>query len=123
MSICVLAAGKVVVLAGTAFTLAWTHSVEKFRWEEDWTVTPAGLEVVEARIKGAGAGMEPPEGAKLKDGWWSYIPNVKPQRRLMLAASGTTDSGWTLCAASGCMTVGDRPGDPAVVTVCDGHDR
>ena len=44
MSLCILAAGKVTVLAVSAFTLSWTHSVEKVRWEEDWLVTPAGLD-------------------------------------------------------------------------------
>ena len=79
MSLCILAAGKTTVLAVTAFTLSWTHSVEKTRWEEDWRVTPAGLEIVEASVKGSGAGMEPPEGAVLKDGWWVYRPKISAQ--------------------------------------------
>ena len=119
MSICILAAGKTTVLAGAAFTLTWTHSVEKTQWEEDWTVTPAGLQVVTARIKGSGAGMDPPEGAILNDGWWSYAPHVKPQERLVLAASGATGNGWTLCTPGGCAVIGSQPGDPAVVTACD----
>lgn len=123
MTICILAAGKVTMLAGAAFTLAWTHSVEKTRWEEDWKVTPAGLEVVAARVKGSGAGMDPPEGSILQDGWWSYAPRIKPQRKLALAASGTTGSGWTLCAPGGCVVIGSRPGDPAVVTACDARDE
>jgi hypothetical protein len=121
MSICILAAGKVTVLAGAAFTLAWTHSVEKTRWVEQWKVTPAGLQVVEARIKGSGAGMDPPDGSIFKDGWWIYAPKVKPQRRLVLAASGATGEGWTLCAPGGCTVLGSGPGDPAVVTACENH--
>jgi hypothetical protein len=121
MSVCILAAGKVTVLAGAAFTLAWTHSVEKTRWEEQWKVMPAGLQVVQARVKGSGAGMDPPEGSVLKDGWWVYAPQVKPQRRLVLAASGATGEGWTLCAPGGCTVLGSRSGDPAVVTACEGH--
>ena len=66
MSLCILAAGKTVTLAVAAFTLSWTHSVEKTRWEEDWAITPAGLQIVEARVKGSGAGMEPAEGAVLQ---------------------------------------------------------
>ena len=46
--------------------------------------------VVEARIKGSGAGMEPPEGAGLEDGWWVYMPAIPPLPRLVLAASGAT---------------------------------
>ncbi len=38
-----------------AFTLAWTHTIEKIRWEEDYRVTPSGLLLGEARIKGTGA--------------------------------------------------------------------
>ncbi|MFX6230366.1 DUF1850 domain-containing protein, partial [Acinetobacter baumannii] len=30
-------------LAVAAFTLSWTHSVEKVEWQEDWRVTPQGL--------------------------------------------------------------------------------
>ncbi|TIT38538.1 MAG: DUF1850 domain-containing protein, partial [Mesorhizobium sp.] len=70
MSLCILAAGKTMTLTVAAFTLSWTHSVEKTHWQEDWKVLPSGLQIVEARIKGSGAGMEPPEGAVLRDGWW-----------------------------------------------------
>jgi len=122
VSICVLAAGKVTVLAGAAFTLAWTHSVERTRWEEHWKVTPAGLQVVEARIRGSGAGMDPPEGSVFRDGWWVYRPAVGPQRRLVLAASGATGEGWSLCAEGRCAMIGDRAADAAVVTACEGHD-
>jgi hypothetical protein len=119
MSICILAAGKTTVLAGAAFTLAWTHSVEKTQWEEEWKVTPSGLEIVAARVKGSGAGMDPPPGSVLKEGWWIYAPQLKPQRKLLLAASGATGGGWTLCAADNCVMIGSQPGDPSVVTACD----
>ncbi|TIW17730.1 MAG: DUF1850 domain-containing protein, partial [Mesorhizobium sp.] len=72
MSLCILTAGKTVTLAAAAFTLSWTHSVERTRWQEDWKVSPTGLHVVEARVKGSGAGMEPPEGSVLREGWWVY---------------------------------------------------
>ena len=74
--ICILAAGKATVLAASLFTLAWTHSVEKIDWQEDWRLTPSGLEIVVARVKGSGAGMEPSPDAVLKDGWWTYVPSV-----------------------------------------------
>lgn len=123
MSICILAAGKTTLLAGAAFTLSWTHSVEKTQWEENWKATSAGLELVAARVKGSGAGMDPPEGSVLKDGWWTYAPNIKPQSRLVLAASGATEGGWKLCAPGGCVTIGEEPGEPAVVTACGGAAR
>ena len=108
MSLCILAAGKTTVLAVTAFTLSWTHSVEKTRWEEDWRVTPAGLEIFEARVKGSGAGIDPPEGAVLEDGWWTYEPRIGARPAVTLAASGATGSGWTLCADQTCLELGRR---------------
>lgn len=54
------------------FTLAWNHTIEKIRWEEDYRVTPDGLLLGEARVKGSGAGMEIPDDAELRDGAWHY---------------------------------------------------
>ncbi len=124
MSLCILAAGKVTTLAVTAFTLSWTHSVERTRWEEDWRILPdARLELVEARIKGSGAGMEPPADAVLKDGWYVYAPKLPARRELLLAASAATGAGWSLCAAGQCASVGALAGDPVTVRACgeDGH--
>lgn len=121
--ICILAAGKTLTLAASAFTLAWTHSVEKTRWEESWTAGPSGLTVVEGRIEGSGAGMEPPEGAVLKDGAYVYRPRVPAIPQLVLAASGATGSGWTLCPAEGpagsCLVLGEESGPPVTVRWCD----
>lgn len=103
MSVCLFAGTKAVVVAAGVFTLSWTHSVEKVRWEEDWRLTPAGLTLIEGRVKGSGAGMEPPEGAKLVDGWWHYRPSLPPLDRLTLAASGATVSGWRICADGRCV--------------------
>lgn len=118
LGLCILAAGKTTALAATAFTLSWTHSVEKTRWEEDWRVTPAGLELVEARIEGSGAGMEPPPDAVKKDGMWSYRPEIPPQPVLVLARSGATGEGWRLCAAATCLSVGGEPQAPAELRAC-----
>ncbi|MCB1637494.1 MAG: DUF1850 domain-containing protein, partial [Thiothrix sp.] len=59
MSLCVVTAGKTLTLAVSLFTLSWTHSVEKTGWQEDWQVSKAGLQLLQARVKGSGAGMEP----------------------------------------------------------------
>lgn len=123
MALCIIAAGKTVAIATTAFTLSWTHSVEKVRWEEDWQVKPAGLQLVEARIRGSGAGMEPPPGSVLRDGWWVYVPDLPPQPEISLAASGATPSPWSLCAEGRCMTLGAEAGDPVVLRSCDGQER
>lgn len=118
MSLCIVAAGKTVTLAVAAFTLSWVHSVEKTQWQEDWKVLPSGLELVEARIKGSGAGMEPPQGSALRDGWWVYAPKVGPQRRLVLAASGATGQGWTLCTAQDCRELAKVAGDTISLEPC-----
>jgi len=56
------------------FTLAWTHSIEKIRWEEDYRIEHGKLVLERARIRGSGAGMEPPEGAVLRNGVYEYRP-------------------------------------------------
>ncbi|MEO3386969.1 DUF1850 domain-containing protein [Mesorhizobium sp. CAU 1741] len=119
MSLCILAGGKAMTLAVTAFTLAWTHSVEKTAWEEDWRITEAGLQLVEARVKGSGAGMEPPEGATLSNGWWQWTPTLPAQSKLLLAASGATASGWSLCADGQCLSLGAQAQEPVAVEACE----
>lgn len=108
MSLCLAVGAKVTVLAATAFTLAWTHTVERSAWEEDWRWTSAGLVVVAARIKGSGAGMEPPEGARLAGGWWHYTPKLPPQRELVLARSAEAGS-WRLCSGNECLSIEGSP--------------
>jgi hypothetical protein len=116
--LCILAASKTTVLAAAAFTLSWMHSVEKTRWEEDWRITLAGLEIVEARVKGSGAGMEPPADAVLRDGWWVYAPEIPARPEIVLAASGATGSGWTVCAAGNCIELGADAGAPLRLEPC-----
>ena len=77
LSLCLASAGVVKTLSIAAFTLVWTHSIEKIDWQEDWRVTPQGLELVQARVKGSGAGMEPPPEARLVDGWFQWQPNAR----------------------------------------------
>lgn len=90
MSLCVAAAAGVLRLAAASFTLGWTHSVEHVRWEEDWRVAPQGLVLVAARVQGSGAGMEPPDDARLTGGWWTWAPTLAPRPEILLAASGAT---------------------------------
>ena len=40
LSLCLASAGAVKMLSIAAFTLAWTHSIEKIEWQEDWRITP-----------------------------------------------------------------------------------
>lgn len=116
--ICVVTAGKTLVFAATAFTLSWTHSVEKTRWSEHWRLTEAGFVVDKASVEGSGAGMDPPEGSRFVDDKWVYTPKVPPLDRVVLAASGATVSGWRLCAAGQCTVVGRTAQKPIVIKRC-----
>ncbi|NEW86184.1 DUF1850 domain-containing protein [Rhodopseudomonas sp. WA056] len=111
MSLCVASAGVIKTLAVAAFTLAWTHSIEKTEWQEDWRVTPQGLELIAARVKGSGAGMEPAPEARLVDGWFQWRVTRPPQRELMLGNSGMAGE-WRLCAEGGCRSFSEIVGHP-----------
>ena len=45
--------------------------------------------------------------------------DLPPQRELVLAASGATGEGWTLCAAGACRELGAAPGAPIRLAPCD----
>lgn len=104
----------VVFVPGERFTLAWVHSIEKTRWEEDYAVradatAPAGavLHAVQARIRGSGAGMEPPPGAVLRDGWYTYTPAETEPPVLRLSRSGFVPD-YELCPGGrDCRSMGD----------------
>lgn len=120
MSLCIIAGGKVATLAAAFFTLSWTHSVEKVEWQESWQVLPSGLAIVEARVRGSGAGMEPPEGARFSDGWWIYRPSLGPLPELSLSASGASSGGWLLCASGECREFGVQEGPAIILRPCGG---
>ena len=111
MSLCLASAGSVKALALTAFTLVWTHSIEKIDWQEDWRVTPAGLQLVQARVKGSGAGMEPPPEARLVDGWFEWQPQRAPMPEVVLGNSGAAGE-WHLCHDGACRTLSEMVGHP-----------
>jgi hypothetical protein len=91
------------------FTLAWTHSIEKVRWEEDYAVRPGGtssaapvLQALTARVRGSGAGMEPPPDAVLRNGWYEYTPRtVSPQGLRLTRSAFTADYDW--CVGARCV--------------------
>jgi hypothetical protein len=106
MPLCLSAGAISATLMIQGFTLAWMHSIEKVRWEEDWRIERGQLSLVSARIKGSGAGMEPPPGAVLRDGAWHYRPEIAPLESLNLAHSPYT-TGYDLCLADGCRPLAD----------------
>lgn len=101
MALCLSAGMLAATLAVQSFTLAWTHSIEKTRWEEDWRLAGSRLELVAARIRGSGAGMEAPAGAVLRNGVWHYRPAVASLAVLRLTHSPHAGD-YELCAAGRC---------------------
>jgi hypothetical protein len=106
LSLCLATAGGIKVLAVAAFTLAWTHSIEKVEWQEDWRITPQGLELVEARVKGSGAGMEPSPEARLSGGWFRWKPARPAMGEVTLGNSGAAGE-WRLCTGGKCRTLSE----------------
>ena len=117
MTACLVAGAVALQLATGAFTLHWTHSVEHVAWEEDWQVGADGLSLVQSRIKGSGAGMEPGPDAVLKDGWWVSEGDLQLPE-LVLAASGATGGGWRICADGTCRTLGAHSGPTIHLRPC-----
>jgi hypothetical protein len=116
MPLCLAAGAVTAALAVDAFTLAWTHSIAKTRWEEDWRIEGKTLVIAEARIRGTGAGMEPPADAVLKDGVWHYRPAIR-LKQLHLAHSPYT-TGYELCLNGTCRPLAERlPGAENPTTI------
>lgn len=119
MSLCIAASGKFIALAATAFSLNWTHSVEKTTWSENWIVEGDTLKVVQASVEGSGAGIELPDNAVRRGNAWVYAPDLAPVEQLTLASSGATVSPWTLCTEDSCLELGAVAADPVKIWVSD----
>ncbi|MBR0719753.1 DUF1850 domain-containing protein [Bradyrhizobium liaoningense] len=127
VSLCLASAGSVKALSLAAFTLVWTHSIEKVDWQEDWRVTPSGLQLVQARVKGTGAGMEPPPEARLIDGWFQWTPARGPMHEVMLGNSDAAGE-WRLCTGGKCRTLSEILGHPVganvtTMSVCEEQQK
>ena len=104
---------ETVSLATDRLTLAWVHSIEKVRWEEDYVALPPArpgdppvLKAVEARVKGSAAGMEPGPNAILKNGWYVYLPSQTYHQQLLLSRSFYTPD-YELCLRGNCRPMSD----------------
>lgn len=93
------------------FTLAWNHTIEKIRWEEDYRVTAQGLILGEARVKGNGAGMEIPEGARLVNGSWRFRRQLPPLAPLKLGRTPQAGD-YQLCYSGRCQPMSHWLGPP-----------
>ena len=101
IALCLSAGALSAALHTQSFTLSWMHSVEKIRWEEDWKIEKNLLHVSSARIKGMGAGMEPPPDAIFKNGAWHYTPLMLPLKSVILTHSPYTKE-YELCIEFTC---------------------
>ena len=117
MSACLVLGATLLALSEPRFTLSWLHSVERVEWHEDWALGPEGLRLLEFRLRGSGAGMEPGPGAVLRAGWW-VSPGDLMVPSLLLASSGATPSTWRLCADGVCHQLGAVAGAPIPLRPC-----
>ncbi|MCM2342545.1 DUF1850 domain-containing protein [Rhodoferax sp.] len=107
-----LYSSPVVFVPVTEFTLAWTHSIEKVRWEEDYAVrldplsSQPLLHAVQARVRGSAAGMEPPPDAVLRQGWYHYTPAITSPPELRLTRSEFTPD-YEVCVLVRCQPMAD----------------
>jgi hypothetical protein len=118
-ALCLLGGGVALRIAATAFTLSWTHTIEKTQWIEHWTVEPDRLTLAEAEVEGSGAGMEPSPDAQLEGRFYVWHPN-EPRKEVVLRRDPHAGD-WRLCAGDRCDTLGDwlgRDADPATLKPC-----
>lgn len=103
-----------VALPARDLTLAWTHSIERVRWEERYAVVapadtgarcaplPHGaLCPTQARVVGSGAGMEPAPHARWRSGGYEWAPAPTPLAALRLMHS-VHAADYTLCVDGTC---------------------
>ncbi|MGH6924003.1 MAG: DUF1850 domain-containing protein [Propylenella sp.] len=109
--LCVVAAGAVIHVAASAFSLSWTHTVEKTLWQEDWLIEEDQLVLMRARIQGTGAGMEPPPEARLEEGFYVWEPMITRSEITLRRDPHAGD--WRLCAAGRCAALGEWLGAEA----------
>lgn len=123
MDICFAIAltSTVVLRIAGPLTLAWDHSVEHFRIEEDYRATSGGaLLLGEVRTQGLGAGVDIPADAHKFEGGWRFTPRLPPLPEVRLANS-RFGPGYTVCSAGRCAPLADlvqRKYEPLVMRAC-----
>jgi hypothetical protein len=103
-TLCLMAGSLQVEIPANRFTLRWQHSIEKIDWEEDYSVVGDWLFLSSARVRGSGAGMEPPAGAFFDKSVWHYrpAPDMRWTRQLLLTRSEFARD-YQLCLAGACQ--------------------
>jgi hypothetical protein len=105
-ALCLVAGALHAAIPAQRFTLRWWHSIEKIEWDEDYRIVGRRLELVQARIRGSGAGMDPPPDARLVDGAWQYTLADPWRDRVKLARSSYVRD-YELCFAGRCRPMSD----------------
>lgn len=104
-AICLVVAGVLrATLPTNEVTIAWLHSVEKIRWVERYRVEHDALRLIEARIEGSGAGMDPPSDATFAGGGWTWHPAVDPLPHVRLTVSPFARD-YDVCDGDRCRTL------------------
>jgi hypothetical protein len=103
-ALCIVVGTALFNVPATSFTLRWQHTVEKILWEEDYLIAGDWLYLVAARVRGSGAGMEPPPDAVKVGDVWEYRPRDGWHRSINLARSAIgTD--YELCVDGTCRSL------------------
>ena len=122
-ALCIVVGTALVAIPAQRFTLRWQHTVEKILWEEDYLVAGEWLYLSGARVRGSGAGMEPPANAVKVADAWHYRPAQRWHRTLTLARS---DFGrdYELCVGGACKPLAAwAPGPLALTTLSPCDDK
>lgn len=119
-AICLAGGDAQARIEATRFTLVWRHSIELIDWQEDYVVAGDWLYLSGARIRGTGAGMEPPPDAQRVGGVYVYRPDLRWFRELNLARSSFVQD-YRVCVDGRCRPMSDwLPLDPGFtrITAC-----
>jgi hypothetical protein len=119
-ALCLAAGTMYVSLPVSSFTLRWTHSIEKIEWDEDYEIAGKLLHLSQARIRGSGAGMDPPPNAQLLNGVWHYRL-ADPWRREIVLARSTYVPDYEVCFEGLCHRMTEWlpiSAGPTTLTAC-----
>ena len=121
-ALCIVVGTALHTLPARSFTLRWQHTVEKILWEEDYIVAGEWLYLSGARVRGSGAGMEPPPDAVKVGGAWHYRPAQRWHRAVALARSAYGQD-YELCFDGACQPMSrwvPGPPEPTTLSSCPG---
>jgi hypothetical protein len=120
-ALCIVVGTALVSIPVQRFTLRWQHTVEKVLWEEDYVVAGEWLYLTAARVRGSGAGMEPPMNAVKVGEAWHYRPEQRWHREVRLARSAF-GSDYELCVDRDCRPLASwapSPLGPTTLSACN----